>query len=95
MKNKNNNKIVDVFIVIGIVFLIGSLVLMFTKSDKTKNNIVEINYDKYSDIIKEDKYNIILLTSPTSIHCVSYKPYVNSIASENNLTVYNIDLNKL
>ena len=93
-KNKDNN-LVDILIIVGIVFLIGSLVLMFTKGDGNKNNIVEINYDKYTDIIKEDKYNIILLTSPTCSHCVSYKPYVNAIAGENNLTIYDIDLNNL
>ena len=94
-KSNKDNKLVDILIIVGIVFLIGSLVLMFSKGDNNKNNIVEINYDKYTNIIKEDKYNIILLTSPTCSHCVSYKPYVNAIAGENNLTVYNIDLNNL
>jgi len=92
---KDNNKLVDALIIIGIIFLIGSLILMFTKKDKGKNNIVEINYGEYSEKIKEDKYNIFLLTSPTCSHCVNYKPYVNSVASEYNLTVYNINLSSL
>ena len=92
---KDNNKIVDIFIIVGIVFLIGSLFLMVFQRDKTKNNLVDISFSQYSEKMKEDKYNIFLLTSPTCSHCVSYKPYVNSIAEEYNLTVYNIDLTKL
>ncbi len=92
---KDNSKLVDTLVIIGIVFLIGSLVLMFTKSDKDKNRIVEINYKEYSEKIAEDKYNIFLLTSPTCSHCVNYKPFVNSVANEYNLTVYNINLNNL
>ncbi len=92
---KDNSKLVNMFVIIGIVFLIGSLVLMFTKGDKIKSRIVEINYDKYSELIKNDSYSIILLTSPTCTHCINYKPYVNYVANENNLTVYNLDLTTL
>lgn len=91
--NKNdNNKVINVVICMGIIFLIGALVLMFIKSDKTNNLIKTISYDEYQDIIKKDEYSIILLTSPTCSHCNSYKPFVNSLASEYNLNVYNIDL---
>lgn len=92
---KNDNKVVNIFITIGIIFLIGSLVLMFTKKEGSDNHIEEINYSKYTDIIKEDKYNIILLTSPTCSHCVNYKPYVNLVADKYDLTVYNINLDNL
>ena len=92
---KDNSKLVNTCVIIGIVFLIASLALMFTRSNKDDNHIVEIDYNKYSEIIKEDKYNIILLTSPTSTHCLNYKPYVNYIANENGLTVYNLDITTL
>lgn len=93
INKKDNTKLVNTCIIIGIVFLIASLVLMFVK--KNENNIKQISYQEYQDIIKEDKYNIILLTSPTCGHCVNYKPYVNYVASENNLTVYDIDLSNI
>ena len=91
---KDNSKLVNTLIIVGIVFLVLSLALMFTKN-KDENHLIEIDYNKYSEIIKEDKYNIILLTSPTCSHCVNYKPYVNLVADENNLTVYDINLNTL
>ncbi len=95
VNKKDNSKIVNTFIIIGIIFLIGSLILMFNNSDANKTRIKEINYQEYTDIIKEDKYNIILLTQPTCSHCVNYKPYVNYVATEYNLDVYDIDLTKL
>ena len=93
INKKDNSKLVNTFIIIGIVFLIASLVLMFVNNNK--KYVKEISYKGYQDIIKEDKYNVILLTSPTCSHCVSYKPYVNLVASENNITVYDIDLSNL
>ena len=91
ISNKGNNTI-NVVLILGIVFLIGSLILMFKKNDDTENYIKKINYNEYLDIIKKDEYSIILLTSPTCSHCNNYKPFVNYIASEHNLNVYNIDL---
>lgn len=94
VNQKNNDKLVNTLIIIGIVFLIGSLVLMFT-GNKEGNHIVDINYNEYKEKVAEDKYSIILLTSPTCSHCVSYKPYVNAVADDYNLTVYNLNLNTL
>ena len=95
VNQKDNSKLVDTFIIIGIVFLIGSLILMFFGGKKEGNNIVEINYNEYKEKIAEDKYNVILLTSPTCSHCVSYKPYVNAVANDYDLEVYNLNLNTL
>lgn len=89
---KNDSKLINTLIIIGIVFLIGSLIIMFANNSQTDNYIKEITYQEYEEIIKEDKYSIILLTSPTCSHCVSYKPFVNYVAKENNLNVYNINL---
>ena len=94
INKKDNTKLVNILIIVGIFFLIGSLVLMFTKNDKN-NHITEINFKEYQEIIKEDKYNIILFTSPTCSHCINYKPYVNYVADEYGLTVYDINLSDL
>lgn len=94
MSKKDNSKIVNTFIIIGIVFLIGSLVLMFT-GNKNQNYIKDISFSEYKDKILEDKYNIFLFTSPTCSHCNHYKPYVNLVAKENDLTIYNVDLSNI
>ncbi len=93
INKKDNSKLVDTFIIIGIVFLIASLVLMFTKGDK--KYIKEISYQEYSEIIDKDEYSIVLLTTPTCSHCLNYKPYVNYAAEEYGLSVYNVDVSKL
>lgn len=91
---KDNSVLVNTLIIVGIVFLVLSLVLMFAKHTES-NHLVEINYKEYTEKISEDKYTIILLTSPTCSHCVNYKPYVNLVADENDLTIYDINLNSL
>ena len=93
--NKKDSNVINIVITIGIVFLIASLVLMFINSDKKDNYIKTISYNEYKEVIKKDEYSIIILTSPTCSHCNSYKPYVNYIASENNLNAYNIDITSI
>ena len=92
---KNQNNKTNLIIIIGIIVFIGALILMFVKSDKTENYIKAISYSEYSDIIKKDEYSIILLTNPDCSHCISYKPFVNYLAKEHNLNVYNIDLTSI
>ncbi len=92
---KNNNKLVNILIIIGIVFLLLSLVMMLIKRGNIENRIVDISYDEYSEMIKEDSYKIILLTTKTCSHCKNYKPIVNELANENNLEIYNLELDTL
>ena len=95
-KNKNdNNRIVNIIIMIGIVCLIASLVLMLTRRKEVDNHIIDISYNEYSEIINNDEYSIILLTSPTCAHCNSYKPYVNYVCDDYHLKAYNLSLNSL
>lgn len=95
MRKKNSNQLVNIIIIIGILFLIASLVLMLFKKKEIDNHIVEISYNEYSEIIKEDEYKIILLTSPTCSHCKNYKYYVNYVCDDYNITVYELSINSL
>ena len=95
INKKDNTKLANTFIIIGIVFLIISLIYMFVKNNGSKVAIKEIKYQEYQEIINKDEYSVILLTSPTCSHCISYKPYVNYVANEYNIVVYDIDLSTL
>jgi len=94
---KRNNVLVNIIIIIGIIFLIASLVLMLThnKNKDKENRIVEISYAEYKDIIKNNDYNIIILTTPTCIHCNNYKPSVNDVANNYDLIIYNLNVSTL
>ena len=95
INKKNQNNKTNLIIIVGIIILLGALILMFLESDKTDNYIKEISYNEYNDIIKKDEYSIVLLTNPDCSHCISYKPFVNYLAKENNLNVYNINLTSI
>ena len=41
-----------------------------------------------NEIVNTDEYRIILLTSPTCLHCKNYKKSVNYVCDENNIFVY-------
>lgn len=96
-KNNDDNKakIINTITIIGIICLIGILVLILINSKKTENHIISVNYEEYSELILEDKYNIIILTSPTCLHCKNYKPYVNYVCDDYNLKAYELSINTL
>ena len=91
INKKDNTKLINALFLVGIGLLILSLIIMFT--DNKKNYIEEINFNQYKEILAKDKYSIILLTSPKCKHCNNYKPYVNYVAGENNLVVYDLSIN--
>ena len=91
---KKNNSLINFFLVIAIVCLIVSLVLTLNKR-KVDNHITDIDYKTYQEIIKQDEYNIILLTSPTCYHCKNYKETVNNVADDYNLVIYDLSISKL
>ena len=91
---RNSTKLTNILIFIGIIFLVLSLIMML-KNIKVSNHIKEINYEEYKEKIKEDNYNIILLTLPTCTHCKSYKKEVNMVADEYNLIIYELNINML
>ncbi len=95
MAKKNNNITIYIFIIIGIVCLIISLFLTLSKNIIIDNHIIEINYDSYREIIKKNEYSIIILTSATCQHCKNYKPAVNRVANDYNITVYDLNVNSL
>ena len=90
-----NNKIINGFIIIGIICLIISLILMLRNNDRVDNHIKEINFIECQEIIKKEDYNVILLTSPTCSHCRSYKKYVNYVCDSYNMEVYNLNIDEL
>ena len=94
-KKKNSNNIINGVIIGVIVILVGALAIMVSSNTKNVNNekrIVEISYQEYEEKIKSDDYVILLFTSPTCSHCQDYKPFVNLVANEYDLTVYDIDV---
>lgn len=90
-----NNKIINGFIIIGIICLIISLVLMLRNNNRVDNHIKEISFKEYQEIIKKDEYNVILLTSPTCSHCKSYRNYVNYVCDSYNIEVYSLNIDEL
>lgn len=92
---KDNTKLVNGIILFGIILLLISFIIMLKNNKKIDNHIIEIDYNRYSELINRDEYSIILLTSLTCTHCNSYKPYVNYVCDDYKLSVYDLDINKL
>lgn len=57
--------------------------------------ITSINYDEYSELISKDGTNVIVVGQTTCSHCIAFKPAINSVAKDYNITMNYLNLTKL
>jgi len=55
-------------------------------------NIEEISLSELKDITKRNKKYILILTGEGCSHCRAYKPVLNDILGNNNLTAYEVEV---
>lgn len=92
---QKNNKITNIILIIIIIVLLMVLGFLLLKNKRVDNHIIAIDYPKYSELINNDQYSIILLTTSTCMHCNNYKPSVNYVSDEYDLMVYDLDINNI
>lgn len=60
-----------------------------------EKHITYIDYNKYKNLIRNDKTNIIVIGASSCGNCTIYKPAINSVAEDYELTFYYLDLDEL
>lgn len=94
---KSNKNILTLFIII-LVILISIIVTYNLINPKEKSEPDGLRKITYKEIIKkkENEDNFILIVSRSNCsHCTTYKPKVEKVAEENDITVYYIDTDTL
>ena len=51
-------------------------------------NLTEITYNEYSELIKSSEPEVIVVGQTTCSHCIAAKPYYDEIARENDIDIY-------
>lgn len=62
---------------------------------KEEANITFIDYNDYSEIIKDDDIEVVVIGQTTCSHCIAYKPTLNKVAGEYDVTINYLDLTKM
>lgn len=58
-------------------------------------NITFIDFEDYEDIVDEKGTHVVVIGQTTCSHCIAYKPALNKVAGEYNLTINYLDLTKM
>lgn len=82
----------------------GSGLVSFFKKNKIvpkdavyskEKNITFINYEKYEDLIDSSKTHIITIGQTSCSHCTAFKPAINAVAEDYELTMNYLNLTDL
>lgn len=57
--------------------------------------ITFIDYDKYKELISNSDTNVIVIGQTTCSHCISFKPAMNKVAKDYDITMNYLDILKL
>ena len=88
MKKTNN-----IILICAIVITI--LIVLFLAIGKAKEGyLLELNLNKLKEKIENKETFVLCISKTTCSHCNDYKPKLKSIASEYNIDIYYIDVDK-
>lgn len=82
----------------------GGITVNFLKENKIvpedavysgEKNITFIDYDGYKSLIRNSKTNIIVIGQTSCSHCIAFKPALNSVAGDYDLTINYLNLTEL
>jgi len=90
-KEEKKSNLLNYILVAFIVIMGASIFVMLRENSSIK----EVSYQEYVEKKKSDDYSVFLLARDGCSHCQLYKPQVNEVARENNLTVYYLDVDNL
>ena len=76
-----------IIIFISIIFIMGC--------SSKNNHIIEINLDNLKEKIANKESFALYIGNENCSHCVSYKPTLESVLDEYNITIYHLDNSKL
>ena len=95
-----NNKIIDV----NVGYMEGKEAVEFFKKNKLleddatykpEENLTDISFDDYKNLVGQDSKNVIVIGQTTCSHCIAVKPVLNRIAGNNNITINYLNLTKM
>lgn len=81
-----------IWVFIIALLVIGLIISNYDKKQTGSNSIEDkaqlISADEYLNIIKEDKLNVILFSSPECPYCIQFEPIIVKVIDDYKLDVY-------
>ena len=81
--------------IIKIMLIVFVFIIFLTGCNKDSKYIKEISFDKFKSKMANKESFVLYVGNENCPHCVSYKPTLEKVLKENNITIYNLDNSKL
>lgn len=76
-------------------FFIKNKILEKGSKYSAEENITFLDYDQYKNLIKSNKTHIIVVGQSTCSHCIAYKPAINEVAGDYDITINYLNLTEM
>ena len=76
-------------------FFIKSGMLEKGAEYSAEKNITFIDYDEYKEVLSNEDLSVVVIGQTTCSHCIAFKPALNSVAGEYDITINYLDLTDL
>lgn len=76
-------------------FFIKNKILKKGSKYSAEENITFVDYEEYTKLIKSKNANIIVVGQSSCSHCMSYKPAINSVAGDYDITINYLNLTEM
>ena len=76
-------------------FLIDAEVLPEDAEYSGEKYITAVDYDKYKELITDNDMHIIVIGQTSCSHCIAFKPTINTVAKDYNVTINYLNLTEM
>ena len=76
-------------------FFIKNKILKKGSKYSAEEDITFIDYEQYTKLIKSKATNIIVVGQTSCSHCIAFKPAINSVAGDYNITINYLNLTEM
>jgi len=94
MEVSMRNKINGIFIPSILIFLFIAITSFVPNINIKNGKLIELTLDNVVEKIENKEDFVLCISRTTCSHCYDYKPKLESVAKENNINIYYIDVDK-
>ncbi len=95
MKKKIGLIIGIVIVILAVIGLIYAAITLNKKNDSLEDRLVSLTYSELEKKINNKENFILVITQTDCSHCIEYKPVLEQVLLDYNLTAYEIDQKKI
>lgn len=80
---------------VKVLIIVFVFVIILTGCTTNNKHIIEISLDKFKEMVANKETFAIYVGNKDCIHCEAYKPILEDVLNDYNITIYHIDNSKL